>query len=190
MAFSKITLALFMIYLVNLLSSSGPSPLSAFARRTHSQSTAPLAVQVCSNTSDFRFCMRTLYADRRAHKADRVVIAYIAFSTAFNRANATIDLIRARISSGANVKPEVLAGLMGCRGNYTEAGQAMMEALGNLDSDTYYGFDRLAGKADSGAKACEGGFGPKPSPMAKENGDMMKLANICSVVANLFSYSD
>ncbi|CAA0815457.1 Unknown protein [Striga hermonthica] len=180
MAFSK-TMA-FLVALACLLS------YSEAGRHILSQSDTSLVVQVCSNTTDAKYCKHVLFSDSRAASADPVVLAYIANSLAYNKAQEILDLVQTKINSGGN--ENILAGFKGCQGSYTKAGRAMMEVLGNLDSETYYGFDMLADTAEDEIKACENGFGQPQSPIAKENGDMLKLVNICSVVATLFSYSN
>ncbi|CAA0815456.1 Unknown protein [Striga hermonthica] len=182
MAFSK-TMA-FLVALACLLS------YSEAGRPIISQSGTSLVVQVCSNTTDAKYCKHALFSDSRAASADSVVLAYIANGLAYNKARENLGLIQTRINSWGNDMPNILAGFKACQESYTKAGQAMMEVLGNLDSETYCGFDQLAAMAENEIMACDNGFGQAPSPMAKENGDMLKLVNICSVVATLFSDSN
>ncbi|GER33836.1 plant invertase/pectin methylesterase inhibitor, partial [Striga asiatica] len=142
-----------------------------------SESSTSLVVQVCSNTTDPKYCKHALFSDPRASSADSVVLAYIANGLAYAKAQNISDLIQTRLNSGGNEKPYILAGFKACQESYTKAGRAMMEVLGNLDSETYCGFDTLAATAENEINACENGFGQSPSPMAKENRDMLKLVN-------------
>ncbi|KAL3645805.1 hypothetical protein CASFOL_010985 [Castilleja foliolosa] len=162
--------------------------LSAAARHNFK---AQLATQICRNTTDFIFCRNTIYSDPRAPTADRIVLAYIAFGNAYLNSSNTQTQIQLKITDSKGVKSNVLDGLKSCTGHYSNAIGALSQALGNLDSDSYYDFDKLSIRAQSHVQNCESSFnGTTTSPMTKENGDLIKLTGICYAVAQLFPYTD
>ncbi|GFP94146.1 putative invertase inhibitor [Phtheirospermum japonicum] len=150
-----------------------------------------LATQVCQNTTDFDFCHQTIYSDPRAPTADRIVLAYIIFGKTYLNATNTQTQIQHKITENEGGKSDVLNGLKSCVGYYTNAIGALSQVLGNLDSESYNGLDKLSTEAQGYASDCEKGFNSTTgSPMTKENVDFIKLTNICYVVAMLFPYTN
>ncbi|KAK4439501.1 hypothetical protein Salat_0285000 [Sesamum alatum] len=163
---------------------TSPPPLlsatAAAADRTE------LATEVCRNTTNFAFCRDAIYSDPRAPDADRYVLSYIAFGKAYSNATDTRDYIAYKIKSGGG-KPEILRGLKKCLGHYEEAVRILAEMLGNLDSETFSGLDKLSVEVEGLPRACEKRFGGR-SPITTRNDNLIKLANICYVVAKLYEY--
>ncbi|KAL3645813.1 hypothetical protein CASFOL_010993 [Castilleja foliolosa] len=133
----------------------------------------------------------SIYSDPWAATADRIVLAYIAFGNAYLNSSNTQAQIRIKITDNKGGKSNVLDWLKSCTGHYSNAIGALSQALGNLDSDSYYGFDKLSIEAQGHVRNCEESFnGTTTSPMTKENGDLIKLTGICYAVAQLFPYTD
>ncbi|KAL0363095.1 UNVERIFIED_CONTAM: hypothetical protein Scaly_1264700 [Sesamum calycinum] len=105
---------------------------------------------------------------------------------AYSNATDTRDYITSKIKSGGG-KPETLRGLKKCLGYYEEAVRILGEMLGNLDSETFSGLDKLSVEAEGYPRACEKRFGGR-SPITTRNDNLIKLANICYVVALLYEY--
>ncbi|KAL2475799.1 Cell wall/vacuolar inhibitor of fructosidase 2 [Abeliophyllum distichum] len=148
-----------------------------------------LATQVCKNTTNFSFCQASVYSDPRAPVADRYVLSYIAFGLAYKNATNTSDYIDFTLKSiKEGAKPEIIEALQKCQGDYKEAIRALSEALNNLDSETFYGLDKLSLDVENSARSCEAGF-QGHSPISEKNQNLINLSNICYVVSKLFTYS-
>ncbi|KAL3643301.1 hypothetical protein CASFOL_014116 [Castilleja foliolosa] len=154
---------------------------------------AQLATQVCRNTTDFNFCNQTIYSDPRAPTADRIVLAYIAFGTAYLNATNIQTQIQLKITEneGRKSNSSIDDQLKNCMDHYSDAIGALSEVLGNLDSESYYNFDKMSIEVRDHAYDCEMGFnGTTRSPMSKENMDLMKHTDVCYAVAMLFPYTN
>ncbi|GFQ02766.1 pectinesterase inhibitor [Phtheirospermum japonicum] len=179
-----ITLTIFCCFILS-------PPFISLADAARYKVKAQLATQVCRNTTDFSFCLKTIYSDPRAPTADRIVLAYIAFGNAYLNSSNTQTQIQLKITDAENGKSDVLDGLKSCMGHYTKAIGALSQGAGKLGLGSYYGFDKLSIEAQSHVRDCEKGFNATiGSPMTKENVDVIKLTNICNVVAQLFPYTD
>ncbi|KAI3466474.1 hypothetical protein Pfo_023137 [Paulownia fortunei] len=141
--------------------------------------TTDLATQVCRNTTNYAFCRDVIYSDPHSVGADQDFLAYIVFRQAYFNATNTQDYITSELKSmEAGRKSGKLTGLRKCQGYYQEAVQRLAEMLGDLDSDTFYGLDKLSLDVEGSARACEASVGWR-SPLSKRNEDLIKLSNIC-----------
>ncbi|KAK2984263.1 hypothetical protein RJ640_010222 [Escallonia rubra] len=158
---------------------------------------------VCKNTSNYQFCMDALSSDPRAPTADSYVLAYISFDLAYLNAthtNHAIAVLLSNLTSGGggacrnSTECALLRrGLQRCHGYYVEAIRVLGEALGDLDSETYFELGGLAADAGGAARACEATLtrlgGHNRSPLYLMNQRLRGLSNICVVVSKLFRVS-
>ncbi|KAK3009546.1 hypothetical protein RJ639_014646 [Escallonia herrerae] len=155
---------------------------------------------VCKNTSNYQFCMDALSSDPRAPTADSYVLAYISFELAYLNAthtNHAIAVLLSNLTSGSDECRNstecalLRRGLQRCHGYYVEAIRVLGEALGDLDSETYFELGDLAANAGGAARACEATLtrlgGHNRSPLYLMNQRLRGLSNICRVVSKLFS---
>ncbi|KAL7148173.1 hypothetical protein ABFS83_06G160300 [Erythranthe nasuta] len=150
-----------------------------------------LATKVCKNTTNPNFCRAVVFSDPRAAEADRVVLAYIVFGQTYVNTTSTQTYIASKIksieASGGGESGE-LKGLRKCRAYYEEANRTLIhDMLQNLDSESYYGFDKASVNVEGQARACRKDLGGA-SPMTKRNDDLIELAKICYAVSLLFPY--
>ncbi|EYU27623.1 hypothetical protein ABFS82_13G140300 [Erythranthe guttata] len=152
-----------------------------------------LATKVCKNTTDFDFCRGVVFPDPRAAAADRVDLAYIIFNLTYINSTSTQEYIEREIKSIGGGDAALLEGLKKCRDYYKEATRTLLyDMLGDLDSDSYSGFDKASLRVKEQATACVLGLrhsgGGSPA-MRKRNGVLVKLADVCYAVSLLFPYS-
>ncbi|KZV32890.1 invertase inhibitor [Dorcoceras hygrometricum] len=149
--------------------------------------TTELATEVCKNTTIFDFCHTVIYSDPRAPTADRVTLAYIAFGQAHANTTKAVDYIDSWIKSRKE-EDKTMVGMKKCLRFYGWAAQAFSEAMGNFDSESYSGLDRLAVLGEGYARDCEARFSEGSSPASLMNQNLIKFSNICDAVSQLFPY--
>lgn len=144
-----------------------------------------LVKEVCNQTSNFTFCVDSLYSDPRTPHADRYVLAYVSFGSAYRNADATRHYIAMLLSN--NVSEPQKRFLQKCSSDYTKAVSKLQEAFGDLDSETFYSLAKLAGIAASSANDCQAAFNGTTSPLTTMNKNLKGLCEICVVVSKLFT---
>ncbi|KAF7827542.1 putative clathrin assembly protein [Senna tora] len=145
--------------------------------------------EVCAKTSNYTFCMKSLYSNRHTPGADRNRLADIGFRLAYINASRTRqhigELLKKATSSG-NYKRH----LQVCASDYDKAVSAIGNALIDLNSETFFELADLAGTASRSAHHCEATFeGTHKSPLTFMNNDLKGLCEICVVISKLFTGS-
>ncbi|KAG8385926.1 hypothetical protein BUALT_Bualt03G0096000 [Buddleja alternifolia] len=158
--------------------------------RTVHEAINSLATEVCKNTTDFNFCRDTIYSDPHGPDADRVFLAYILVRKIYRNASDTKTYIESEIKSieAGRENRDLLKGMKKCVGKYKDVNQTLIGLLSDLDSESYYEFDKRALELDASVRACEKGFNGR-SPITRRSNDMIKLANIFYVISLLFPYN-
>lgn len=146
-----------------------------------------LATAICKNTTDFNYCRDVVFSDPRAVNGEAADLAYVIFGVTYKNATNTQKYIDSQIKS--NPGAASLRALNKCRVNYQEIYRTLVyDMLGNLDSESYYEFDKSSLHLENEARDCEKGLQGR-SAMTKRNADLIKLAGICYSVALYFPYS-
>ncbi|XP_075664056.1 pectinesterase inhibitor 2-like [Castanea sativa] len=158
-------------------------PSYAAAAATTTIQPSNLVKKVCSQTSNYDFCVETLYADPRTPEADRYVLAYVIFGSAYQSATTTHDQITSLLKNAtASQRPR----LKRCDRDYTKAVSKLLEAHDDLDSETFESLAKLSRIASSAADDCETSFKGTRSPLTTNNKGLKGLCEICVVVSKLF----
>ncbi|PIN13271.1 hypothetical protein CDL12_14105 [Handroanthus impetiginosus] len=171
--------------LTSIVLVSGSDAAAAAAVPT---TTTDLATKVCRTTSNYAFCHNAIYSDPRAAGADQYFLSYVALRQAHLNATETLDYITSKLKSmKAGQGSGLLRGLRKCEGYYQEAIRTLTEMMGNLDSETFYGLDKLSIDVEGSIRACEASRG-EGSDLSKRNEDLIKLSDICHAVSKLYTY--
>lgn len=141
-----------------------------------------LAVEVCKKTSNYSFCVESLYADSRTPTADRYTLAYVAFGLAYLNATKTQDHIAQLLKQQGHSQR-----LGRCKKDYDKAVSSLQVAYNDLDSETFFELADLAGVASRSAKDCQLAFNGTHSTLSPRNRHLKGLCEICVVVAKLFT---
>ncbi|KAJ8769887.1 hypothetical protein K2173_008969 [Erythroxylum novogranatense] len=158
-------------------------PVSATATITpHNK----LVSKVCHQTSDYSFCINSLFSDHRTPEADEYTLAYISVGLAYLNATATRGYVNKLLRRTSSYRR-----LMKCSRDYVKAVSALETAYNDLNSETFFELADLANDAAHAADNCEVSVqGIRPPPLGKRNRDLKGLCQICAVVAKLFTGSD
>ncbi|GMP37225.1 hypothetical protein CsSME_00009010 [Camellia sinensis var. sinensis] len=150
-----------------------------------------LVSSICKNTTNYRFCVESLYSDPRTPTADSYVLAYVSFDLAYLNASHTEDYIDMLLNNTtADCDSRLLQRLQRCSSFYGGAISALSQAVNDLDSETYSKLARLAGVAVHEACDCEAIFqGHSPFTLSRMNHDLRGLSKICVVISHLFTVS-
>ncbi|KAH7546964.1 hypothetical protein FEM48_Zijuj01G0256900 [Ziziphus jujuba var. spinosa] len=140
-----------------------------------------LAKEVCKKTSNYTFCVESLYADPRTPKANRQTLAYITFGLAYLNASKTQKLIAELLES------QLLQFLKRCKNDYDKAVSKLEGAYNDLNSETYFELANDANEASGYAKDCEAAINGRRSSLTPRNRHLKGLCEICVVVAKLFT---
>ncbi|KAI4345770.1 hypothetical protein L6164_012866 [Bauhinia variegata] len=147
-----------------------------------------LVHKVCAKTSDYTFCVESLYADPHTAEADEYFLANIAFRLAYVNATSTqhhIDKLLKKL--GTSRPSHYQRRLQRCRSDYKKGVSAIEMGLNDLNSES---FDLLAGYAGVAAHAagdCQSSFKGTHSPLTSMNNDLKGLCEICVVISKLFT---
>lgn len=158
----------------------------SYAAATTAIQPTNLVKKVCSQTSNYNFCVETLYADPRTPEADRYVLAYVIFGSAYQSATTTHDQINLLLK---NATASQMPRLKRCDRDYTKAVSKLLEAHDDLDSETFESLAKLSRIASSAADDCETSFKGTRSPLTTNNKGLKGLCEICAVVSKLFVMS-
>ncbi|KAK6154577.1 hypothetical protein DH2020_008825 [Rehmannia glutinosa] len=152
--------------------------------------TTDLATQICRNTTNYAFCRDVIFSDPHAAGADRDFLAYLIFRQAYLNATGTRDYIKSELKPDESDRsPDTFPGLRKCLGYYKMAVQRLAEMLGDMDSDTFSGLDKLSLDVEGRARACRASVGTRWAGLSKRNEDLIKLSNMCLVVSKLYPYT-
>ncbi|PSS32838.1 Cell wall / vacuolar inhibitor of fructosidase [Actinidia chinensis var. chinensis] len=147
-----------------------------------------LVSSICKNTTNYNFCVESLYSDPRTPTADTYVLAFIAFDLAYLNATHIQAYIRQELLHNATSGSDYSRRLQICDGCYDRAVSALALALNDLNSETYSQLADLAGVAARKARKCQAAF-EGPSPLSRMNHDLRALSKICVVISNRFTSS-
>ncbi|KAF9676499.1 hypothetical protein SADUNF_Sadunf08G0008300 [Salix dunnii] len=147
-----------------------------------------LVDKVCNQTSNYTFCVETLYSDPRTPEADSYTLAFIAFGAAYTNANSTRDYIAELLKNNSSQDYHSRLGI--CSHDYLRAVSKLEEAYNDLNSETFFGLAKLAGVASKASDHCQNAFrGISSPPLGSRNGDLKRLCEIGAVIAKLFTGS-
>ncbi|XP_062088014.1 cell wall / vacuolar inhibitor of fructosidase 2-like [Humulus lupulus] len=193
-------LAVFFLLLTSTSSRTTLSPSSASSGGATTRSTTvlhptELVDGVCNQTSDYSFCVKSLYADPRTPSADSYGLAFVVFGMSYLNASSTQDLIanlskNAKRSGGGGSghnQPLLLTRLQRCGQDYKKAVSALEMAYNDLNSETFFELADMARVAASSAEDCQAGFEKSKSPLTARNRELKGLCEICVVVSKLFT---
>ncbi|KAI4296092.1 hypothetical protein L6164_036080 [Bauhinia variegata] len=145
-----------------------------------------LVQEVCAKTSNYSFCVESLYSDPHAAEADAYWLADIAFRLAYVNATSTQNHILELLKKSTS--GDYRGRLQRCGSDYKKAVSAIEMGLNDLNSES---FDLLAGYADHAAHAasdCQSAFEGSPnSPLTYMNNAFKGLCEICVVISKLFT---
>ncbi|OMO72639.1 Pectinesterase inhibitor [Corchorus olitorius] len=150
-----------------------------------------LVNEICNQTSNYSFCVESLYSDPRTPDADAYELAYVSFGLAYLNATATQDSI-AKLLKNTTASAASLKRLKICKRDYHKAVSALEQAFNDLNSETYFQLAKLAGRAAAAADNCQSAFEGTHnySPLATMNACLKALSGICIVVSKLFTGVD
>ncbi|XP_061344312.1 cell wall / vacuolar inhibitor of fructosidase 2-like [Gastrolobium bilobum] len=147
-----------------------------------------LVHEVCSKTSNYSFCIESLYSDPHTPESDQYGLAYVAFRLAYLNATGTSDYIK-KLLKKANSSSYRMH-LQRCDRDYKKAVSAIETAYNDLNSETFFELADLAGVASHGAEDCQATFlGSLHSPLDFMNNALKGLCEICVVISKLFTGS-
>ncbi|KAM6601823.1 hypothetical protein CsatA_021432 [Cannabis sativa] len=154
---------------------------------------------VCNQTSNYSFCVQSLYADPRTPRADSYGLAFVVFGMSYLNASSTQDLIvslsknaqRGGGSGSGHNQSLLLTRLQRCGRDYKKAVSALEMAYNDLNSETFFELADMARVAASSAEDCQSGFEKtRNSPLTARNRELKGLCEICVVVSKLFTGGD
>jgi pectinesterase inhibitor-like protein len=149
--------------------------------------TTELVKHICNQTSNYTFCVDSLYSDPRTPAAEAYVLAYVSFRLAYLNATATQDRIAVLLKHAASGQSQHLHR---CNHDYKKATSALEQAYIDLDSETFFELADLAGAAAHAADDCQATFmGTDYTSLATMNKNLKGLSEICVVVSKLFTES-
>ncbi|KAF5751662.1 cell wall / vacuolar inhibitor of fructosidase 2-like [Tripterygium wilfordii] len=147
-----------------------------------------LVHSVCNQTSNYTFCVESLYKDTRTPHADRYELAYVSFGFAYTNAMDTKDRITGLLRNESTSHEYGLDRLQRCDEDYDKAGPAIEIAFNDLNSETFFTLAGLAGIASDAAADCQVAFeGSGSSPLDSQNKNLKGLCEICVVISKLFT---
>ena len=146
---------------------------------------------VCKKTSNYSFCVESLYADSRTARADSYGLAFVVFGMSYRNATGTQDLIAQltkKANRGGQRDQPLLTRLQRCSSDYKKAVSALLMAYNDLNSETFFELADMANVASKSAEDCQAGFQKsKYSPLTIRNHVLKGLCEICVVVSKLFT---
>ncbi|OAY42778.1 pectinesterase inhibitor 8 [Manihot esculenta] len=149
-----------------------------------SSSPTELVVKICKRTSNYSFCVESLYSDSHTSNADQYTLAFTAVRLAYVFANST----RAHISQLLKNDSQHRKPLQRCILGYDQAVSALEKAYNDLNSETFFELADFADQAAASANDCEAAFQGNPSPpLGNRNKDLKGLCEICGIIGKLFT---
>ncbi|KAI4296093.1 hypothetical protein L6164_036081 [Bauhinia variegata] len=145
-----------------------------------------LVDDVCAKTSNYSFCVDSLYADPLTPEADKISLVNIAFRLAYENASSTQNHIEELLKNNGG-SSQCRQCLERCGSDYQKGLSAIGKGMNDLDSENY---DLLPGYADDAARSasdCESSFGGSHSPLTFMNNAFKALSEICIVISNLIN---
>ncbi|XP_018843728.1 cell wall / vacuolar inhibitor of fructosidase 2-like [Juglans regia] len=146
-----------------------------------------LVLHVCRRTSDYSFCVESLYSDLHTPGADAYQLAYVSFRLAYLNATGTQHHIATLLKHSSS--PGQSQRLRQCSRDYKKATFALERAYNDLDSETFFELADFAGVAAHAAADCQAATKGTYSSLAVMNKNLKGLSEICNVVSKLFSAS-
>ncbi|XP_021902146.1 pectinesterase inhibitor 5-like [Carica papaya] len=144
-----------------------------------------LVDKVCNRTSDYAFCVNSLYSDPRTSNADSYTLAYISFGLAYLNATASHDNILNLLNKPSGASHERLKI---CEQDYGKATLALEQSFNDLNSETFFTLPELANHGARAASDCQAAFaGSSCNPLSEMNMNLKGLCGICVVVSELFT---
>ncbi|KAI9075720.1 hypothetical protein K1719_042336 [Acacia pycnantha] len=137
-----------------------------------------LVNEICSQTSNFTFCVDTLNSDPQTADAGYLGIAIVTFRLASINATTTRSHILKLLSSCND--PTERKNLQRCVGDYNKAVSDISTGYNDLNSETVYELADLANDASLSAQDCESSY----NGLASMNKDLKGICEICVVIAN------
>ncbi|EEF44565.1 C, putative [Ricinus communis] len=114
-----------------------------------------LVDKVCNQTSNYTFCVGSLYSDPRTPDADRYTLAYISVGLAYGKATATRDNVAELLKNIDPGHPDYRHSLQRCAGNYDKAVSLLVVAQNDLNSESFSELPVLARNVSCEANRCE-----------------------------------
>ncbi|KAK7331192.1 hypothetical protein VNO77_25410 [Canavalia gladiata] len=146
--------------------------------------------EVCAKTSNYSFCVETLFSDPHTPESDRYGLAYVAFCLAYLNASGTKDYITKLLKNAKSTSTHYRMCLQSCALDYEKAISAIETAYNDLNSESFYQLADLAAVASHAAQYCQVTFKPTHhSPFYFINIALMGLCEICLVISKLFTGS-
>ncbi|MED6131688.1 hypothetical protein PIB30_012126 [Stylosanthes scabra] len=147
---------------------------------------------VCEKTSNYTFCVESLYSDHHTPNADPYALAYVAFRLAYRNATSTRDYIAELLNNASCSSCHHHKILVRCEDDYKEAVSAIEKGYKDLNSQTYLELDYLAGVASDDAEDCQDSFQGKTgyhyySMIEFMNKDFKGLCQICVAISKLLA---
>ncbi|KAK4437143.1 hypothetical protein Salat_0048200 [Sesamum alatum] len=146
--------------------------------------TAALLEDVCRKAQDQAFCLTLLGNDPRSRNADAPLLAQIALDLASASAKATkprIDSLHLYAKD-----PQLKTDLEQCQKYYTDALNALNNAVAYLKKADYRSLNVEAEDVYNGGHYCQDAFKPpKVSPLTNENNALSNYADIIGVISNM-----
>ncbi|KAK7246051.1 hypothetical protein RIF29_40909 [Crotalaria pallida] len=137
-----------------------------------------LVDEVCAKTSDYSFCIESLYSDSRTAKADHITLAYVSFDLAYHNATDTSNYIVENLIKKATSEDDRIR-LTKCADDYEEAELELATAHNDLDSETYDALADYGGKASFAVERCQANTkGTTHSKLYSRNNDFKGLCEI------------
>ena len=148
-----------------------------------------LVDEVCAKTSNYSFCVESLYSDPHTPQSDQYGLAYVAFRLAYLNATGTSDYIAKLVKKATSSHYHML--LQRCAHDYKEAVSAIETAYNDLNSETFFELADLAAVASDGAEDCQATFKGTThySMLDFMNNALKGLCEICVVISKLFTGS-
>ncbi|KAJ7967881.1 Pectinesterase inhibitor [Quillaja saponaria] len=146
-----------------------------------------LVDEVCKKTSNYSFCVESLYSDPHTPDADRYSLAYVSFCLAYLNATNTRDYITKLLKHANSSHHHYQQDLQRCAGDYKKAVSAIEMAYNDLNSETFFELADLAGVAAHSAENCQANFKGTHSSLTSRNKALKGLCEICVVVSKLFT---
>ncbi|PKI71451.1 hypothetical protein CRG98_008124 [Punica granatum] len=144
-----------------------------------------LVDKVCKKTSNCTFCINALYSDPRTPRADIYNLAYVAIKLAFDNTSDTSGYISSPLNS--TFDPNFQKSLQCCEVDYKSALDKLINAFGDLDSESYDGVEHYAEEAASKVDDCQSGLSGTKSPLTGKNQVLNALCKICAIVGKLLN---
>jgi len=146
-----------------------------------------LVDEVCAKTSNYSFCVESLYSDPHTPESDRYGLAYVTFRLAYLNATSTNDYITKLLKKAAS-SSQYRMRLQMCASDYEKAIFAIETAYNDLNSETFFELADLAGDASRAAQDCQATFkGTHYCPLDFMNIALKGLCEICVVISKLFT---